>query len=106
MIIRLIEYFSLGSCLALLSMDTMDRRDSLSLCSISFSRLVMGMQDKILLLERIFSMTATGIISTRVGLLDIRDIVKQGIFMRNQGSVRKCINGRKCVGGAKDGRDG
>ena len=87
-------------------MDTMDRRDSLSLCSISFSRLVMGMQDKILLLERIFSMTATGIISTRVGLLDIRDIVKQGIFMRNQGSVRKCINGRKCVGGAKDGRDG
>ena len=66
----------------------------------------MGMQDRILLLEMIFSMTATGTISTSLGLLDMREIVKQGMFMRNQGSVRKCINGRSCARGAKDGRDG
>ena len=66
----------------------------------------MGMQDRILLLEMIFSMTATGTISTSLGLLDMREIVKQGMFMRNQGSVQKCINGRTCAGGAKDGKDG
>ena len=102
-----IEYFSVGSCLAPLSKDTMDKRDNFSLWSIMFSRSEAGMHERILLLVITFSMTDGGMMSTMLAaFFDIREMVAQGRVVRNQGSDRKWTKGFNSDGWINVGREG
>ena len=103
------EYFSLGSCLAPLISDDIDRRDSPNLWSIKFFRSADGIQERILLLVITFSMIDDGMMSTRSVAslsLDIIEMVLQGIVVRNQGSDKKWMKGLNSEGEINVGRDG